>query len=337
MFVIYGRDAKWIESAFRGTLADGSVELLNGSIPWNNMTPALAFLCRVHYSDRFNHFISLPGKSVWYSQMAKTVKKPISGEYTYIIIHSRNKIAYDKNFLLFLRRKYDNVSIVLWFTDTVERNWVDVGEYFALSRSLYDCIVTYDPADAKRFDFYYIETPYSKIEVNEIDLPINDLMYIGNAKLEKDSCRFNMIIDVYEKLRSQGLTLDFHIVGVPENMQKHADKICYNQPLPYSEVIKHVLGSRCILEVPQLGETGTTLRVHEAIAYDRKLLTSNLNLSSNPLFDSNNMSLFKNAEEIDMEFLRSSSLVPYHNKDLLSPKRFLEKVAKLCAKDQINN
>ena len=59
----------------------------------------------------------------------------------------------------------------------------------------------------------------------------------------------------------------------------------------------------CIVEVVKEGQTGVSLRTCEAIAFNKKLLTNNVQIKEMPFYDSRFISVFTDSDEIDTEFV----------------------------------
>ena len=141
--------------------------------------------------------------------------------------------------------------------------------------------------------------------------------------LAKD--RINEIFDAYEYLSRNGLKCDFHIVGAKESERKYEDKIDYCNPMSYYQYLNVLNKSKCILEILQKGGTGNTIRVDEAIAYNKFLITNNVRIKNNPFYCEKYMKSYKNICEVDLSFLFSNDKVLYPDeiKKNLSPNQLL--------------
>ena len=61
----------------------------------------------------------------------------------------------------------------------------------------------------------------------------------------------------------------------------------YSQYIPYSEIIKNVQESNCILDVVQENQYGLTQRVFEAYAFNKILITNSKTIINSKLYDPN--------------------------------------------------
>ena len=267
------------------------------------------------------------------NKICKNLRKHCKNN-TVIILNRACPFAHNEYFLKKIKRMNNNFKLVYWFTEIVNNVLLSQNNILDICDKYYDLTITYDLDDVKRYGFEYIETPYSYNKNVEESVEF-DISYVGSAKLETDRSRFDKIINVYESAVKHGLKVEFYINGVPDTLKKYDDKIHYNILLSYTDVIKIVCKSRAILEVPQEGERGTTLRLFEAISYQKKLLTTSSITAMHPLFNNKYMRVLSQSVhgdfEIDENFILSNEEIFYNPKDIdeLSPINFINKIKKL--------
>lgn len=222
------------------------------------------------------------------NKMAKDLlKKNANGAI--LLLNRTNALAHNTFFLEKIRSLGANFKLVYWFTDLVSAVEKNVPNILELCKKYYDLVVTYEPNDAKRYNFTYLETPYGYSPIlTDFDIEY-DLVYIGKSKIDIDPNRFKKIISIYEAAKKANLRTFFLVQDVPKNMQKYPSDIEYNTLMSYEQVVKTVLRSKCILEVSQQDEKGTTLRLFEAMKFHKKLYFTNKNLMSHVYFNKNNM------------------------------------------------
>ena len=80
----------------------------------------------------------------------------------------------------------------------------------------------------------------------------------------------------------------------------------------------------------QKGGHGYTQRMCEAIAYDKKILTNNVEVKNAPFFNEKYISLYSDITDIDVSFLKDNlnDIVDYGFKEQLSPKNLLSFIEK---------
>jgi len=122
--------------------------------------------------------------------------------------------------------------------------------------------------------------------INDENIPQSDVYFVGSAK-----DRLELIFDVFHQLKQEGITCDFYLSGVPSSKKIKDAGIHYIHKMSYIENLKHVVRTKCILEIVQGNAKSSTLRTWEAIMYDKKLLTNNLTIANDYYYDENYISL----------------------------------------------
>jgi hypothetical protein len=285
----------------------------------------LSILYKIHTSNKINKFINIPFKRIWKYYWIFDIKNNIEFNNTnpicFIIIgryFEELKYFYRDEFIQYIQNKYKNCKIILFLTDLIKSYSLNIERY----RKQFDLIFSFDKQDSYNNNYiYYPDESFSSYPINKNPLfDQSDIVFIGKAKN-----RFDEIIKIFELLYMNNIKCDFHITEVPVLKQKYADKIIYNKPLPYHEVLQHVISSKCILEILVDGGSSPTARVSEAIFYGKKLLSNCQELSEKSYYNPKYISLFSNLEDIDISFIKDNiDIIDYDYKDKLSPLKLIE-------------
>lgn len=276
----------------------------------------LNFLHRVHRTPNINKYLKLPFRNIWNGLYFKN--NFINDNPICFIFFSGRYEMFKYGLLDYLKIKYPGSKYVCFYQDLVSKlihlNINRVKERF-------DLVLSFDQADVEKYGLIYYPLIYSEYSCNiPNQVKDSDVYFVGKAK-----DRLSEIIDAFEYLDAEGLKCDFHIVGVKREEQAYKDKIDYCNQMPYIENISRIKSTRCILEIMQQGGHGYTLRVCEAIMYDKKLLSNNIELLNAPFYSKDCISIFKDSTKIDTEFIRNGNKnVSYNYKDKLSPKNLLD-------------
>ena len=258
-------------------------------------SPFLKKLFHYHWAYSVNRKLRLPFKRIWFRRMYRqSFRNDLPLCFVYL---GGNNIRFDGGFCKYVRKQSpDNRQVVLHQDLISKKLDYDYEEV----RSKVDLCTTYDKAEAEHYGIHYFqELTFSKL----IPIPENvefqqDVYFLGAVK-----DRLEKLIAVYKKLQNAGLICKFMIAGVPKEQQIQGDGISYITNIPYSENLKNVLHSRCILELAQGGSADSTVRAREAIAYGRKLLTDCQ--STNPeFFHQGQLQVFSDPDAIDLSSLR---------------------------------
>ena len=313
-FVIFGHHWDLYKTSYSDVRVLDNVRYI--STPNDFRSPLLKFLQRIHWSPKINKIINLPFKYIWNSGYYKfdfLDNKPICFVFFY------SWTIYEKERLIeFLRRKYPAAKMVCFFQDLVvlQKN-IDISHI----KNVFDLVMSFDQAESQEYGLEYHQLVYSHFPVEKSPLIEEcDVYFLGKAKNRLDE-----IIKAYEYLRSQNLKCDFYLVGVEPSKQVYPDEIHYIENMPYLENLQHVVSSRCLLEIMQQGGHGYTQRMCEAIAYDKKILTNNVEVKKATFYNEKYISVYSDVTDIDITFLNDGSqdIVDYGFKEQLSPKKLL--------------
>jgi hypothetical protein len=285
----------------------------------------LRLLYRLHISQRINNFIPLPFKNIWNNTVFGFSLNPLFDKNIpccFIVYARYFENIFDNArhlFIKYLRGKYENCKIVMYYGDLLKTFSFDLNLY----RYCFDKIFSFDKKESEINGFIYCEEPFSfyPIEKN-MSIPQSDITFIGSAK-----DRLKDILSVFEILSSHNIKCDFYITGVPESEKMYSDKIVYNTPLDFKEVLQHVVSSKCILEVIQHDGSSATPRISEAICYKKKLLSNCRELVTKPYYNPKYIHIYTNPDDIDISFItKDIDNIDYKYVENLSPLKMIETI-----------
>ena len=280
---------------------------------------------RFFFSPIINKIINLPFKKIFLEKRIDRYSKIFQSKSNICFLLFQNCIRFEKyGFSRLIRKKYPNSKIVYFFQDLVKKD-KKKEEFLNNNRNIPDLIYSYDYGDAKKYNLKFHNIPYSDVSGLFSNVKINyDISFVGQAKDRLDD-----IISAYKTLKGQGLKCGFFIVGATEEQQILKNEINYCDFIPYKDYLKIVAESKCMLEIMQKGGTGNTIRVSEAIAFDKLLISNNKMLLQNSFYDSKYMRVYENLEEIDVKvFIEAHQEVHYENKEKIYPSTFFKQIEK---------
>ena len=197
-------------------------------------------------------------------------------------IKEDNIVVFDghvrKEFLKWLLKNNPNKRIILWLWNTIdeiERNLrldeipkgIEVWSY-----SEYDCIknnLKYNTT------FFWDRKKETVAEIKQ------DVYFIG-----KDKGRLNKIKKIASTLEKLGINGVYHVVATHKYSFPKKE---YRNNIPYSEVRANIAESRAILDVQVSKTAGPSLRALEAIFYQKKLITDDINVKKFKFYSKNNV------------------------------------------------
>lgn len=117
-----------------------------------------------------------------------------------------------------------------------------------------------------------------------------------------------------------------YISGTKIGNKSKRKNIIYNQSLPYHDVIDYYNRSECLLEVVGEKPTMLTMRMMEALARNKKLITNHPLIKEQEFFDSRYIFLFEDPKDITVDFFRNHTEVKYNFDNKYTPESFLQRI-----------
>lgn len=271
---------------------------------------------RLHTSRKVAQKIRLPFKSLWYPFYFRDIfknKKP----YCFIFINREYPLDYYK----YLKDHYPNCKIVLLHRDLL-KVCNSMSPELAHNKYL-DLEMSFDIDESKKYNMVHFDEFESKINIAiSNSYPESDLFFAGKAKE-----RLPLLLDIYEKLNSNGLNVKYFLTGVSKDKQIHREGIEYSDKfMSYEEMLYHSVNSRCILEINQADADGYTSRFLESVMYNKKLITNNSYVQNSKFYNNRFINIFNSASEIDCDFLLQDESVNFHYNNEFSPEGLVLKI-----------
>lgn len=311
-YIVVGNTAQWCLESWQQEIAiNKELVFINDAVPCAH-NPVLTKLCRVHNSFKFIKRKLNKGTSVWHTNYIKRMglSDVSADERIIVLIYDWSRISVDFGFLRSLRKKFSQIAICYMFTNIADKSGAN---YFGIIDKLkdnYDVVFAFDRLDAQTYGFSYSPLIYGRNDTNLHMKAEVDLFYVGQAKNRLDD-----LYSIYTSATQEGLTCEFHIVGVEEQEKMEADGIVYNQYMTYTDVLERIKCSRCVVDATQKGSSGLTIKVCEAIFYGKKLISTNPVIKQECFFDESRIFTFHDDQRSIGQFLRMP-MKPYEQEEL---------------------
>lgn len=306
----YGH-AMWsdIERLENGTILESALK------PTNKL---LSLLHHIHFSFAINRKIQMPFQRIW-KRMYSLEGINMDSSKRYCVIYTDVSAARTDCKYLAEKQKEKNITMVLVMVNTMARRGILIKKRWQYFSQVY----SFDKRDCETYGFIYHPANYSKVKMDKGYEITQDAFYVGVSK-----GRAHMLGSIYERLQAGGVKVNFYISGIKAS-ERRKKGIHYNQWLSYKQVLDNIKKSNCIVEVMDGLQEGVTLRTMEAICYNKKLLTNNQSIKNTRYYKSGNIQVFKNTEDIDINFFKDKSEVDYHYRGEFSPVHLLEHINKV--------
>ncbi|MDV2140295.1 lipopolysaccharide biosynthesis protein [Citrobacter amalonaticus] len=100
--------------------------------------------------------------------------------------------------------------------------------------------------------------------------------------LGKDKNRLKLLTELASSLMSYNVTLDFNVVG--DDNSKYDSSYIINKPLSFNENLKRSLASDVLIDITREDQTGWTLRILEALYFNKKVITNNKSILNSDIY-----------------------------------------------------
>lgn len=295
MFVIFRNMNEYLRIPFEGYQRE---DVLMDKDLKNHI---LKFLLNYHTSIKLNRRINIPFKQIWYPYYLD-YEKINKDDDIYFVFFEGSRVSMQRDYLLFLRNKYRKAKFIYRFVNPVNTVNLWALEFVYMN---YDLIISMDREDCDKYHWLYVSNTYNVKTKQGCQEEEIDVFFVGSNK-----GRLEQLLKIYQYLTNKGMKCAFFITDVKKSERVSGYKgIHYIKKMKYEENLQYIRKSKCLLEVVQKGQAGSTLRPFEAIVYGKKLLTNDRNIISQEYFDDKNMLYFKSVEDIDIKFIKQEMVI----------------------------
>lgn len=321
-FTIIVNDAQpnsWPDIVWRDASLSGARVLLESSM---HLPSILKKIRRVHFANPANHRFWLPLKCLWDGTNTLRFEDLDPKKRNYIIFQTGIKIS--AHYIERLKRER-NACIVLYMPDNIRTMKIaqNKDEFLRFCRHYHvDQVYSFDKKDCEKFgaeffDFYSMLP--AKVTQKKLENGKPRILYVGSCRSKE---RLNTLHALYDRLKEQA-HCTFYLNGV-DSVDADRDGIIYNHTLSYDEVVELVQQHDVIVEIMNGNQAGNTLRLKEAVCYNKCLLTNNPFVQESPYYHPDFIQIFKEVDDIDLS--RFTMNVDYKYNGEFSPCKLMERI-----------
>ena len=255
-------------------------------------------LRKIHFSNPANRRIWLPMKTMWDWTNALRLDDLDPNKRNYIIFQTG--IKFSAHYIKRLKEER-NACIVLYMPDNVSTMGIanNIAEFERYCHHYHvDQVYSFDKKDCDTFGMEFFDF-YSMLPIIDSTNYSNGdrlrVFYVGSCRSKE---RLDILHRLYDYLSNQA-DCTFYLNGV-DTVDMTREGIIYNHPLTYRQVIELVQRNDVIVEIMNGCQTGNTLRLKEAVCYNKLLLTNNQTITDTPYYNSKYMQVFNKVDEIDL-------------------------------------
>lgn len=309
----------WSDIVWRDARESGAHVFLDSSI---SMPYLLKKLRRAHFANPANRQIWLPLKCLWDGTNTLKLSELDPQKRNYIIFQTG--IKFSSHYIQRLKKER-NACIVLYMPDNISTMKIanDKHEFERYCHHYHvDQVYSFDKKDCQKFGAEFFDF-YSMLPAKVMQKKLEDgkpkILYVGGCR-SKD--RLHTLHALYDRLKEQA-HCSFYLNGVDSD-DANRDGIIYNHPLSYSEVVELVQKHDVIVEIMNGNQAGNTLRLKEAVCYNKCLITNNPLVKESPYYNPDFMQIFNKVDDIDLS--RFATDVNYKYNGEFSPCKLMERI-----------
>lgn len=166
--------------------------------------------------------------------------------------------------------------------------WNPADEIFSYNRIekikiIFDKIYSFDKQDCKKYGISYFNSVYTNQILSKNREIKYDICFMGADKGRREELR-----KLYKLFCRYHLKCRFYIYSI-ENTEEDEGWEVNHRWIAYKEYLEWVFASRCILDLPQEGQAGFTMRVLESVFLNKKLITKNTEIKTSDLYKKENI------------------------------------------------
>lgn len=232
------------------------------------------------------------------------IKKDIEGKkYDIVFVISGQSLSFEESMIKELRELQKQAKFVLYQWDAMKN-----FPYIERMQKYFDKVYSFDKSDCggkmdvKFLPLFYIDRYRQIGEKKETEIKY-DYCFIGTAHPKK----YKFISEMVERLKTVSDKMFIYyffpspIVYIYRKMcNKELRKARYNdfnyKPLSTKQIDELWSQSKCILDSPQGGQEGLTIRTLEALGAKRKLITSNTDIVNYDFYREENVYVYDGNE-----------------------------------------
>lgn len=317
-YVVYMPDLDFFYYPYYDLFKRNNVQVIKyvEPVPMNTDKAILRKLCGLSYSFELNNkWFRMPFKKLWYPICTGI---PDSDDEIIFLFWGTFTLC-SRQYRRYLKKHFPNCYITFTMFDLAKWCLQETNDMKNV-KEFADAVFSYDIDDVEKYGLIFHRDAFSVLPKDTIEggSVESDLNFCGKAK-----DRYDEILAVYESGKRAGVKCDFNIPKLPQETKNAYPELADSVYIPYIEYVKRIQGTNCLLEICQSGKKQYTLRPWEAIAYGKKILTSNKEFLKEDFYDSRYIQVYDDPDSIDWEWVRERVDVDYHYIDKLSVDRLL--------------
>ena len=299
---------------FSDLLKDGNVYINN----YLNETGVRKLILNILYKNKINYFLKGCFEKIIPPHFCLEDFLENNEDAIVVFLNGSLQKIYSQNNLNIIHEKYPKSSFVLLFVDSIFQKQA-YNAYQLSKKNVFDLVYSFDKKDSIENDYIFTETPYSRIPIKTKN---NKGVYFAGS----DKGRAKMLDDIAGFLQKNNIEYDINIFGCDSTLKNIKKQ--QKQVKNYEDLLEDAMQYNCLLDIVQEKinhPAGLSLRVYEALAYNKILITNNINIFDFKYYDEHYMHYIEKSDQIDVNWLEEDHVDYKINMDI-SPLNWIKKV-----------
>ncbi|MCI8957877.1 MAG: hypothetical protein HFG62_01920 [Lachnospiraceae bacterium] len=233
--------------------------------------------------------------------------------YDIVFLISGQSLSFDADMIAEIRKSQPGSKFVLYQWDSM-RNF----PYIRVMHKFFDKCYSFDREDCEQNPkLSFMPLFYSRIyeEIGNVKKSeyVYDFCFVGTAHPQKYkfvSMMSDQLKEVYPNqfiyyFFPSPIVYFYRKIRDPELRNSHFKEFHY-VPINGEEMNQLFLNSRCILDSPQAGQSGLTIRVLEALGAKKKLITTNKDIKNYDFYKEENIYIYDGNIDLDHVFFKKT-------------------------------
>jgi hypothetical protein len=238
-----------------------------------------------------------------------------------------NLFSFDSSITENLKKRNPDIKSILYLWDNIKFfKWNQFFKYFTK-------VYTFDLYESKKHDLNYLPNFYT--EMPNGSAIVYDFSAVGSCQIN----RYFLLDHLIQKLKQQDLKYYFYLyydvnarrfsdfikynfIGylfancfpakylsyktIYKLNQKPINEICKYEKIPKQAAISMMQQTNCIIDLALVGQTGSTHRLIQALALQKKVITNNISVMDEPFYNPEYIQIIKSNDiQIDHSWLNN--------------------------------
>ncbi|MBP3231261.1 MAG: hypothetical protein J6M33_03095 [Anaerovibrio sp.] len=238
-----------------------------------------------------------------------------------------------RDLIEYLQERNPKAKIIVYYESIIGRkNRKHPARYKGINNLEF---VTFDKGESEELDIRYVQFYYDPMYFDANSPSVSEWIRLkGNFDIKQDVFfvgrsydRIGKLVDIHSFFEATGIKDKMVIMKSPHHLyQPKYQKYMTDKRMAYSDVIREIFQSKCVLEVLREGQRSMSYRPIEAVVWGKKLITNNIYAAEYDMYSQSNVFILGVDDNSRIKEFIDTPLEPYPKElvEKYSPQNWLE-------------